>query len=111
MDNIDLEIKNDALIEIATLAVLRKTGDRGLRSIMEDLLVDLMYETPDQKDLKKVYEKILYDEVRQIILKEKFVISFFKFLKFPNSLRKFKLFLLLFLPKKIFLLLKKFNYL
>jgi len=63
------------------------------------------------KELKKVNEKILYDEVRQIILKEKFVISFFKFLKFPNSLRKFKLFLLLFLPKKIFLLLKKFNYL
>ena len=63
------------------------------------------------KELKKVNEKILYDEVRQIILKEKFVISFFKFLKFPNSLRKFKLFLLLILPKKIFLLLKKFNYL
>ena len=49
-----LEIKNDALIEIAKLAVQRKTGARGLRSIMEDLLVDLMYETPDQKDLKKI---------------------------------------------------------
>ena len=54
MDNIDLEIKNDALIEIAKLAVKRKTGARGLRSIMEDLLVDLMYESPDQKDLNKI---------------------------------------------------------
>ncbi len=54
MDNIDLEIKNDALIEIAKLAVNRKTGARGLRSIMEDLLVDLMYESPDQKDLNKI---------------------------------------------------------
>lgn len=54
MDNIDLEIKNDALIEIAKLAVKRKTGARGLRSIMEDLFVDLMYETPDQKDLNKI---------------------------------------------------------
>ncbi len=54
MDNIDLEIKNDALIEIASLAVKRKTGARGLRSIMEDLLVDLMYESPDQKDLNKI---------------------------------------------------------
>ena len=45
MDNIALEIKNEALDEIAKLAVLRKTGARGLRSIMEDLLVDLMYET------------------------------------------------------------------
>ena len=46
--------KNDALIEIAKLAVKRKTGARGLRSIMEDLLVDLMYESPDQKDLNKI---------------------------------------------------------
>ena len=54
MDNITLEIKNEALNEIAKLAVLRKTGARGLRSIMEDLLVDLMYETPDQAELKKI---------------------------------------------------------
>ena len=54
MDNIELEIKNEALIEIAKLAVLRKTGARGIRSIMEDLLLDLMYETPDQTELKKI---------------------------------------------------------
>ena len=54
MDNIALEIKNEALDEIAKLAVLRKTGARGLRSIMEDLLLDLMYETPDQTELKKI---------------------------------------------------------
>ena len=54
MDNIALEIKNEALDEIAKLAVLRKTGARGLRSIMEELLVDLMYETPDQTELKKI---------------------------------------------------------
>ena len=54
MDNIALEIKNEPLDEIAKLAVLRKTGARGLRSIMEDLLVDLMYETPDQTELKKI---------------------------------------------------------
>ena len=54
MDNIELEIKNEALNEIAKLAVLRKTGARGIRSIMEDLLLDLMYETPDQTELKKI---------------------------------------------------------
>ena len=54
MDGIDLEIKNDALIEIANLAVKRKTGARGLRSIMEDLLMDLMYDAPEQKDLNKI---------------------------------------------------------
>ena len=46
--------KTDALLEIAKLAVLRKTGARGLRSIMEDLLVELMYDSPDQKELKKI---------------------------------------------------------
>jgi len=54
MDNVELEIKKDALIEISKLAILRKTGARGLRSIMEDLLVDLMYDVPDMKELKKI---------------------------------------------------------
>jgi len=54
MDGINLEIKNDALIEIAKLAVQQKTGARGLRSIIEDLLIDLMYDSPDQKDLEKI---------------------------------------------------------
>ena len=54
MENIELEFKNDALQEIAKMAIKRKTGARGLRSIMEDLLMDLMFETPDSKDLKKI---------------------------------------------------------
>ena len=60
MDNVDLEIKNEALNEIAKLAVLRKTGARGLRSIIEDLLMDLMYDIPDQKELKKI---VINDDV------------------------------------------------
>ncbi len=54
MDNIQLEINNDALLEIANLAVKHNTGARGLRSIMENLLMDLMFESPDQKELKKI---------------------------------------------------------
>ena len=52
--NVATQSEIDALIEIAKLAVKRKTGARGLRSIMEDLFVDLMYESPDQKDLNKI---------------------------------------------------------
>ena len=51
---LNLEFKNDALQEISKMAIKRKTGARGLRSIMEDLLIDLMFETPDSKDLKKI---------------------------------------------------------
>ena len=54
MDGINLEIKNDALSQIAKLAVKQKTGARGLRSIIEDLLIDLMYESPEEKDLEKI---------------------------------------------------------
>jgi ATP-dependent Clp protease ATP-binding subunit ClpX len=70
MDNIALEIKNEALDEIAKLAVLRKTGARGLRSIMEDLLVDLMYETPDQTELKKIIinRDVLIKKTKPILL-------------------------------------------
>jgi len=54
MDNIELEIKKDALQEIAIMAIKRKTGARGLRSIMENILVDLMFSAPDLKELKKI---------------------------------------------------------
>jgi ATP-dependent Clp protease ATP-binding subunit ClpX len=54
MDSVNLEIKNDALKEIAKLAIEQKTGARGLRSILETLLMDLMFKSPDYKDLEKI---------------------------------------------------------
>ena len=54
MDGVNLEIKNDALKEIAKLAIEQKTGARGLRSILEALLNELMFKAPDYKDLEKI---------------------------------------------------------
>ncbi len=54
MDNVNLEFKNDALIQIAKLAISQKTGARGLRTIIENILIDLMYSAPDYKDLDKI---------------------------------------------------------
>mgnify|MGYP001267256855 FL=1 len=54
MDDVKLEIKKDALKEIANLAIEQKTGARGLRSIIEKLLIDLMFEAPDKKDLESI---------------------------------------------------------
>ena len=54
MDGIKLDIKNEALKEIAQLAIEQKTGARGLRSIIEKLLIDLMFNSPDKKDLEKI---------------------------------------------------------
>lgn len=54
MDDLDLEFTPDALDEIADIAIKQKTGARGLRSIVEKLLMDLMYEAPSIKGQKKL---------------------------------------------------------
>ena len=53
IDEVELDFRTDALLEIAKKALQRKTGARGLRSIMEELLMDTMFELPNI-DLEKV---------------------------------------------------------
>ncbi len=54
MEGKKLEFTDDALAAIAKKAIERKTGARGLRSIMENMLMDTMYEMPDKDDVEKV---------------------------------------------------------
>ncbi|MCI8661305.1 MAG: ATP-dependent Clp protease ATP-binding subunit ClpX [Lachnospiraceae bacterium] len=51
LDDVKLEFTREALLEIASLAVKRKTGARGLRSIMENAVMDLMYEIPSESSI------------------------------------------------------------
>ncbi|MDA9141480.1 ATP-dependent Clp protease ATP-binding subunit ClpX [Gammaproteobacteria bacterium] len=53
IDEVELDFRTEALLEIAKKALKRKTGARGLRSIMEELLMDTMFELPNI-DLEKV---------------------------------------------------------
>lgn len=53
-DGIDLEFEDDALTEIAAKAISRKTGARGLRSIIEEVMMDIMYDVPSIDDVEKV---------------------------------------------------------
>ena len=53
IDNVELNFRDEALVEIARQAIKRKTGARGLRSIMEDILMETMFELPNV-DLEKV---------------------------------------------------------
>ena len=53
IDEVELDFRTEALLEIAKKALKRKTGARGLRSIMEELLMDTMFELPNV-DLEKV---------------------------------------------------------
>jgi len=54
MDGVELEIRADALKAIAEKSMERKTGARGLRSILENTLLDIMYELPSMPELRKV---------------------------------------------------------
>jgi len=53
MDGVTLEFEDDALEAIAEKAIERKTGARGLRSIMEEIMGEVMYSAPSEKNLKK----------------------------------------------------------
>lgn len=54
MEEVEVEFTDDALIEIAKKAIKRKTGARGLRAILEELLLDLMYDIPGNDEITKV---------------------------------------------------------
>ena len=54
MDDVELEFTDDALMSIAEKTLEKKTGARGLRGIMEDVLMPIMYETPSEHTISKV---------------------------------------------------------
>jgi ATP-dependent Clp protease ATP-binding subunit ClpX len=54
IDNVELEFSEDAVEAIADQALLRGTGARGLRAIMEEVLLNVMYEVPSREDVAKV---------------------------------------------------------
>ena len=54
IDNVDLEFTDDAIEAIADQAMLRGTGARGLRAILEEVLLNVMYDVPSREDIAKV---------------------------------------------------------
>ena len=58
LDNVELEITDGAISAVARRAIALKTGARGLRTILENLMIDTMYDLPSEKDV----EKIIVDE-------------------------------------------------
>ena len=54
MDDVNLEFRDDALKAVAKKAIERKTGARGLRSIMENILMEPMFDIPTTGDIEEV---------------------------------------------------------
>ena len=72
MENVELEFREDALKAIAHKAMERKTGARGLRSIVEGVLLDTMYELPSMEEVSKVVidETVIKGESDPILIYE-----------------------------------------
>ncbi|CUY01194.1 ATP-dependent Clp protease ATP-binding subunit ClpX [Staphylococcus epidermidis] len=81
LDNVELEFSDEALSAISEKAIERKTGARGLRSIIEEALIDIMYDVPSSENVSKVViteqtineeiEPELYDDEGNLINKNK----------------------------------------
>lgn len=72
MENVDLEFRDDALHAVARKAMKRKTGARGLRSILENVLLDVMYELPSSNDVTKVVvdESVIEGDAEPLLIYE-----------------------------------------
>ena len=70
MEGVDLEVRPSALIAIAKRALERKTGARGLRSILEQVLLDTMYELPGMENVKKVVidENMITSDAKPLLI-------------------------------------------
>ena len=70
MENVELEIRPAAMTAIAKRALERKTGARGLRSILESVLLDTMYELPGMEDVSKVVidENMITSDAKPILI-------------------------------------------
>lgn len=68
IDGANLKFDDDALNEVASLAIKRKTGARGLRSIIEEIMVDIMFDLPDLRGYDVLISKDVVQKIAKPIL-------------------------------------------
>ena len=70
MDGVELVFKNDALKTISDMALKRKTGARGLRSIMEEIMLEVMFDIPARKDIKKcvITKEVVESKINPLLI-------------------------------------------
>jgi len=66
LDDVELKFDNEALTAVAKAAIERKTGARGLRSILEDIMLDVMYELPQYKGKTVTITKEVVEKTQQV---------------------------------------------
>ena len=73
MDNVKLAFDSDAVEAVADMALKRNTGARGLRSIIEETMTEIMFNIPSEKDIKEciVHKECITDGIEPEIIREK----------------------------------------
>ena len=69
-EDVKLKFTDDALVSIAKEAIKRSVGARGLRIIMEELMLDMMYSIPSQSDIKEcvITQEVVENQVQPLML-------------------------------------------
>ncbi|ASG68201.1 ATP-dependent Clp protease ATP-binding subunit ClpX [Francisella halioticida] len=69
-DDVEIEFTDEALIEIAKKAIVKKTGARGLRTILENALLELMFHVPSSQDIERVVinDKVILEQEEPILV-------------------------------------------
>ena len=78
IDDVELQFEDGALEEIAKKAIERKTGARGLRSIIEGIMLDVMFDLPSREDITKCIitkETVLENSVPKLVLEDGTVVA------------------------------------
>lgn len=72
LDNVELEITDEAISAVARKAIELKTGARGLRTILENLMIETMYDLPSQSDIEKVVvdENVVINGAKPTLIKK-----------------------------------------
>ncbi|WP_372869638.1 ATP-dependent protease ATP-binding subunit ClpX [Planomicrobium okeanokoites] len=72
LDGVELTFEDEALVEIAKLAIERKTGARGLRSIIENVMLDVMFDLPSREDIVEcvITKETITDKVQPKLILE-----------------------------------------
>lgn len=72
LEKVKLSFTDSALRAIARLAMERKTGARGLRAILENIMLDIMYDIPSRNDVKEclISEEVVLNNEKSILLFE-----------------------------------------
>ena len=70
LENVTLKFSDGALRSVAKLSMERKSGARGLRSILENTMLEVMYDIPSQRDIKEcvISEEVVVNKAKPILL-------------------------------------------